>query len=293
MIQLALDETSFRGLGAAALDDESRLLANFMVRLREVDRVSVVKKSDVWIADVTDELKVCDIAFTPGLLDEDVRQLFYRVIDSLPAWDGEGELRTSRDFATSKILEGEAWGCVVPPSQCSKVAVGDRNLHLIGTISQAIEFYRAAIELGDFAEECFIQNCQRAFPNLYMRAGIENEIARFSMHYKDGMRLKLTRALSDLNDILPDLLLRLRDLREIARQFDARSEFSISPESPLTRRNAAAMRQRDVVFDRKLVRCEWHLKIEPQRDRIHFSFAEQDVAPGRILVGIFTEHLLI
>jgi hypothetical protein len=62
-------------------------------------------------------------------------------------------------------------------------------------------------------------------------------------------------------------------------------------QSPNTHRNSAAMNQRDVLFGRHSIRCEWHLKIQPHRDRVHFMFGHQSVDPSKILVGIFAEHL--
>jgi hypothetical protein len=37
--------------------------------------------------------------------------------------------------------------------------------------------------------------------------------------------------------------------------------------------------------------CEWHLKIQPDRDRIHFHFGVADIGSGRIFIGIFCYHL--
>jgi hypothetical protein len=49
------------------------------------------------------------------------------------------------------------------------------------------------------------------------------------------------------------------------------------------------MRQRDVNHEGQVIRCEWHSKLEPHRNRIHFAF--DDTLGGKILIGIFVDHL--
>lgn len=50
------------------------------------------------------------------------------------------------------------------------------------------------------------------------------------------------------------------------------------------------MRERDVTHDGTVFRCEWHAKLEPNRNRIHFSEPSEHLA-GRVLAGIFVDHL--
>ena len=57
-----------------------------------------------------------------------------------------------------------------------------------------------------------------------------------------------------------------------------------------TRNSESLMRLRDVEFRGQTHRCEWHSKIEPHRNRIHFCVID-NMAETRILIGIFTEHL--
>ncbi|MGH3693297.1 MAG: hypothetical protein ACRDRX_04730 [Pseudonocardiaceae bacterium] len=50
------------------------------------------------------------------------------------------------------------------------------------------------------------------------------------------------------------------------------------------------MRKRYVAYEGSRYCCEWHAKIERHRNRIHFTLPAAGPA-GRILIGIFTEHL--
>lgn len=64
----------------------------------------------------------------------------------------------------------------------------------------------------------------------------------------------------------------------------------LSPESTNTHANPSAMRQRRVRHEGEEYVCEWHAKEHPARNRIHFTLPDQRLG-GRILVGIFVDHL--
>ena len=57
-----------------------------------------------------------------------------------------------------------------------------------------------------------------------------------------------------------------------------------------TRSSERLMRLRDVEFRGQVYRCEWHSKIEPNRNRIHFRVID-GASETEILIGIFHEHL--
>ena len=50
------------------------------------------------------------------------------------------------------------------------------------------------------------------------------------------------------------------------------------------------MRLRDVEYGGEVYRCEWHSKLEPHRNRIHFHVIGGKGEP-EVLIGIFHEHL--
>jgi hypothetical protein len=47
---------------------------------------------------------------------------------------------------------------------------------------------------------------------------------------------------------------------------------------------------RDIEFGGEIHRCEWHAKLEPQRNRIHFALPCAGLG-DRVLIGMFVEHL--
>lgn len=55
----------------------------------------------------------------------------------------------------------------------------------------------------------------------------------------------------------------------------------VSPESPKTRTSEKLMSKRDVDYDGKVFRCEWHAKVERHRNRVHFALPHEAL-DGRI-----------
>ncbi|HWS32165.1 MAG TPA: hypothetical protein VN408_05410, partial [Actinoplanes sp.] len=66
-----------------------------------------------------------------------------------------------------------------------------------------------------------------------------------------------------------------------------RHHFDVSMESVKTRSSEKLMRLRDVTVGDTTYRCEWHIKIERHRNRIHFWVGPRDT----IVVGLFVQHL--
>lgn len=62
--------------------------------------------------------------------------------------------------------------------------------------------------------------------------------------------------------------------------------ITASPEGPRTHRNRGAMEARDFDFSVGVLRCEWHTKLNPNTDRIHFA-----VTDDRVFVGTIVDHL--
>jgi hypothetical protein len=61
----------------------------------------------------------------------------------------------------------------------------------------------------------------------------------------------------------------------------------ISRESEKTRRSKALMRHRDVEYCGRILRCEWHSKLRPDKNRIHFAKLDDQA----VFIGIFVKHL--
>jgi hypothetical protein len=47
------------------------------------------------------------------------------------------------------------------------------------------------------------------------------------------------------------------------------------------------MRHRDVEYCGRILRCEWHSKLRPDKNRIHFAKLDDQA----VFIGIFVKHL--
>ena len=292
MIKAVLDETSLRpAAGAANLPKEFRGLSDILEQLRK-DEVIRSKHSDVWYAPVAEGLALCDILFEKGYLDDGLRLSLQAAIDRLKNWNEAGQAISSPQYVASELAKKIASACVTLPENSGIIQIGGNCIYRVGNQKDLVKFYRQAPQLGQFSKECVVRHASLAFPNLFLRSGIEQDIDKFSTGYP-AILADLIDAFSDLNDVIFPLSRKGIDGREIVRRFNAHSRFTVSPDSPKTHKNKKAMEKRDVNFGKKVVRCEWHVKLHPTHDRIHFSFGDAAVIANKILVGIFTDHLPI
>lgn len=96
---------------------------------------------------------------------------------------------------------------------------------------------------------------------------------------------RLVHHLSVLNDIGPTIW------SEQANNWDRIAHFGsqgveASPENSSVHKNKAAMSARTFKFGSRERVCEWHTKLQPNRDRIYF-----EIADGKVWVGSIIMHL--
>ncbi|WP_433599748.1 hypothetical protein ACQPXH_29645 [Nocardia sp. CA-135953] len=123
------------------------------------------------------------------------------------------------------------------------------------------------------------------FPNIVFVDGIWDQLGRFS-----GPPLVVRRQvianLAGLHDHAPRIWSAEKQSVRRVKLMQIEADVVCSPESPKTHKNAKAMRQRLVDFNGEQISCEWHAKLSPTSNRIHFAVHE-----GQLFVGIFDEQL--
>jgi hypothetical protein len=148
-------------------------------------------------------------------------------------------------------------------------------------------FWRTVIGAEARADDHFFESVHLCFPNLIF----EPSLRFHPFHGSFGEVLPwLVQLLGAVNDDFAATLAQCQgDQNQVIARFSA-AGLTISPESPNTRKDTRAWAARHVEFAGRSVRCEWHGKRLPTIDRVHFSLPlpEHD---GRILVGIFVDHL--
>jgi len=308
-VRVVIDETSFdfRGLDAASIE---RRLDDFN------DTIWVLHKDGIaaWSPPMLDAVKCVDnyelfdyLMNEPGrVIDRDTRNRFFGLISKCPDWDesipeildvviadGGPVMALSVAFALVMTLRAKGVACLVfgaCPRRGFMVTsneIGRAEIFYFADAPALMVFWRYLYELEDVSEELFFTLANRAFPSLLFNPDLS--FRRFEGAYRD-LRPRVVGHLSVLND---HFLLAYRAANGVPQQVEATLASAgcpgISPESPNTRKNKQAMGLRDIDYQGSVIRCEWHTKIEPHRNRIHFAFGDQ--FGEMIFVGIFVDHL--
>ena len=144
-------------------------------------------------------------------------------------------------------------------------------------------FFRHLYEWQDVSESEFFERARLAFPRLGFAADIS--FGKFQGAYRT-LRPKVVDHLGRINDRFSELY----DAEKgMPNKISSRLGIEVSIEGN-TRGSQRLMRLRDVEFRGQVYRCEWHSKIEPHRNRIHFCVID-GAAGTTILIGIFHRHL--
>ena len=180
-------------------------------------------------------------------------------------------ITTSHRFATGVH-------CVDRPSQPLPVGI-----YFSVSSEDPPGFFRLLYEWENVSASDFFERAQLAFPRLVFAAGIS--FRNFQGAYRT-LRPKVVDHLGRINDRFPELYAAENGM---SKEISSRLGIEVSIEGG-TRSSERLMRQRDVEFRGHVYRCEWHSKIEPHRNRIHFHVIGGTGEP-RVLIGIFHEHL--
>lgn len=227
-----------------------------------------------------------------GLLDKcgrfDTESSFYVE----PSIDVEGQ--SFESYAAATAIEAQRNGVAVglfglvaaygPGIVSVTDAVGEGQALVVTNDESRVEFYRWIYPTENVSEERFFDLAPLAFPRLRFADGVT--FRRFEGSYLD-LRESVVYHLGKIND---SFRAAYADCNGRSDEVSAVMGLDISMESPNTRQSERLMRERDASYKGKTYRCEWHSKIEPQRNRIHLH--PGDANSGEcVLIGIFVEHL--
>jgi hypothetical protein len=308
-IRVVIDETSFdfRKLVLPSIEEYLDAFNDAVWDLRD-DGILTWCPPMLDGAKCTDEHELYEYLMSgPGTaIDRDTKNRFFGLISKCPDWgesipdlldvsfsDGEPVMALSAALALKLALHGHGVACLVFGScprdgfVVTSNAAGHAEIFFFAGPAELPAFWRHLYELEDVPEATFFDLAGRAFPKLIYNPNLS--FRRFEGAYRD-LRAQVVKHLSVLND---RFLSAYGSANGIARDVEAILASAgcpgISPESSNTHSNERVMKQRDVEYQGELVRCEWHTKIEPHRNRIHFAFGDR--FGDMVFVGIFVDHL--
>ena len=144
--------------------------------------------------------------------------------------------------------------------------------------------YRSLFDLENVREADFFALASRAFPGLAFVPGLN--FSKFQGMYR-ALRPVVVEHLAKLND---ELLSALQAENGHSGRVSMRLGVDVSIEGTQTRSQEAVMRLRDVVYSGTAYRCEWHSKLSPNINRIHFHQGDER-SGNRVVIGLFVDHL--
>lgn len=224
-------------------------------------------------------------------------------IDDMPDTENHDVL-----WAHCWILEGNIVACFrLNRSQVSKITSrgGTSTLHFVSSDGARKEFWREMIKNSGSDIDQLIHLAAHAFPQLHFVEGALQSADRLGGGYI-ASRPRLMNALSILNDsgawaltypppaVTPDETTPVAHSitpndHLVGRRFHAFG-LNAAPEHPNVRLNRSAREARETRIGERTLYCEWHIKLEPHRNRIHFHgpVAESN---NKLVIGMIHEHL--
>jgi hypothetical protein len=311
--RFCLDETSF-SLHAAQAPEIERLFENLihLIRRCHEDEQRVARSVELDWVELMPGVPLSEVLYgdAGSSLDREVRQAMIEVINRCIMWDADqpevpeaevmisGARRTARSvaFAYVNVSMGHACAClclIEDRSGVHDVTCRGRTLpiHFIyDAARQFPPFYREVPEIEDMDEARYMDHAALMFPQLYFVPGISQQFRRFTRPYRQ-IRMEITRHLGLLNDHFQRVFLSHKGEPGPTENEMSAHGIVLSPESPKTRQNKAAMRERKVMIDAHTLHCEWHCKLDPTENRIHFHPGRPGIAAGKVVIGIFAAHL--
>lgn len=203
--------------------------------------------------------------------------------------------------ALVRAAEGRAMSCLVVPhakepdwpsgwitvTRTTEAGQDEVTLHVLRLADDIPVFWRGLLTHESVAAERFFTFTEHAFPRLLFADSLR--LHHFKGDYPEVLPW-LVKLLGALDDHFTGTLAECGgDQTQVVRRFAALG-LDISPESANTKKNARAWEQRNVEYGSGTYRCEWHGKRLWDRDRVHFSLPIAAYG-GRILIGVFAEHL--
>ncbi|MFE3552424.1 hypothetical protein ACFXN2_27595 [Streptomyces kronopolitis] len=316
LYRVVVDETSF-DFRELKPDHLTLLLDNFNDALGDILCERPVAVAEWWHEHVClDDCELSDFLYVRGgpgeMISPDVRRRTAILMDRCRIWDTDEtadvpdavrmggqvrELAWTIGHALRRTLSGQTMACLIFPAanavtsgwQPVSLPAGDAEaeLYFLRAAHELTAFWRGLYEREDIPEHLFSALAADAFPGVVLSDTLS--FRKFDGSYRE-LRGWVAEVLAVLDDHFADALERHAGLPSRIQAELGRFGIDLSPESPNTRAKEKVMRQRDVKHAGETFRCEWHAKQHPARNRVHFTLPEQRLC-GRILVGIFVDHL--
>ncbi|MCM2505423.1 hypothetical protein NDN16_17280 [Aureimonas altamirensis] len=239
--------------------------------------------SELWPAGFEDAM--ISIGGAPSVINEDIAWVHYSLRSGVPS--ASLTLRASDVVVTS-------------------TASGNVETHFVSNEPGRARFWRDMIVRDGDSLESLAQFSSRAYPDLHFVDGV---LTSADHHLAGGYlasRQRVQRALEILNDwgfwvfMSPPPALAPGEARPLDP--DARPSNHIielrfaglgitaAPENPDVRGHRESRQARETLLLGRTLYCEWHVKLQPHQNRIHFHKPVAESC-NKVVIGMIHEHL--
>lgn len=237
-----------------------------------------------------------------AMVDRDSRLRLSSLLSKCPEWNDDVPFDVSVNGHTS-FAPSIAWAhgrqAVKQRVACLVFQASQRRGEVLVTITgksamvwflagadELPAFLRTLFEFENVGEQEFFQLASQAFPRLRFASSLS--FGKFEGSYRE-LRAPVVQHLGAINDHFLDALHHHQGKPwEVAQELGGHG-CNISRESEKTRQSKALMTHRDVEHHGTNFRCEWHSKLQPDKNRIHFVKLDDQ----SVFIGIFVKHLPI
>ena len=308
--RLFLEESGFAEVEIANLEKLVEEFCDVVVNLRGCGE-EICRSAYLEDEKVGDGISVNDLLYG-SILPQDLKARFIEALNRCTYWNdlvaedlqefmiaNQSVLGLTLTHAFNNALRRGAICCAglkfsweVGVVDVSRVSDNQSSrIYFLAGDSAICDFFRFRLSVEDLNEAEFMRTCGLAFPNLFFANGLLGQIRRFSHSFEEVRNIMITHFIA-LNDQFRAVFSKHNGAPQvISAEMSALTGVSMSPESPSTHGNSSAMREREISVEKKIICCEWHTKLFPTTDRIYFHPGTDDVALGKVIVGIFSDHL--
>ncbi|MBX5273310.1 hypothetical protein HJB99_32520 [Rhizobium sp. NLR17b] len=239
--------------------------------------------SELWPAGFEDTM--ISIGGAPAIINEDVAWVHYSIRSGVPS--------ASLNLRTSDII-------------VTNTAAGNVEVHFVSDEPGRTRFWRDMIVLDGDLFESLLRFASRAYPDLHF---VDEVLTGADHHLAGGylaLRQRVKRALEVLNDWgswvftspppalapgeTPPLDTNTSPSNRVIELRFAGFGITAAPENPDVRGHRASREARETLVSGRTLYCEWHVKLQPHQNRIHFHKPIPE-SGNKVIIGMIHEHL--
>lgn len=182
---------------------------------------------------------------------------------------------------------------------------GSTKIRFVKSETDRAEFWQDSIVLQGDNKASLLMYAEKAYPNLFFHEAVLNDVDKLGGGYL-AIRELVQKFLSILNlhaewifcrppptvglndEVRPDSIGKPSNAL-VQRRFRGFGAV-VAPEKPNVRNDKRCREAREITLNDEVLYCEWHMKLEPHRNRIHIHPPTTE-SNNKTVVAIIDEHL--